>query len=92
MTLIAVPLAWLFIPDSPQQARFLHADERQIVKARAVRQVGVVERLGGLSLKEFGMTLIDFKAWFNAVRAYISPWAVAVSPFRPFGMVERQNR
>jgi len=66
-TLVMVPFAWRFIPDSPDKARFLSEDERRIVKSRAVRQVGVVERTGGLNMKEFGMALVDFKAWFNAV-------------------------
>ena len=84
MTLVAVPFAWFFIPDSPQKARFLSGEERQIVRARSVRQVGVVERIGGLSFKEFGMALVDFKAWFNAVRVELpcSIEAAATSQIR----------
>jgi hypothetical protein len=62
-----VPFAWFFIPDSPDTARFLNAEEKRIVVSRAMRQVGAVERIGGLRLKEFTMALVDFKAWFNAV-------------------------
>lgn len=67
-TLVMVPFAWFFIPDSPNRARFLNPEEKQIVRARTARQIGVAERKSSLSLKEFGMALLDFKAWFNAVR------------------------
>lgn len=66
-TIVMVPIAWFFIPDSPDKARFLNVDEKRIVISRAMRQVGVVERVGGLNWKEFAMGLCDFKAWFVAV-------------------------
>lgn len=68
-TVIMAPIAFFFIPDSPDKARFLNAQEKEAAKARAMRQVGTepVIRIGGLNLKEFGLTLIDYKAWFVAV-------------------------
>lgn len=68
-TLLMVPFAYFFIPDSPDKARFLNSEEKAIVKSRAMRQTGMdaSERVGGLSAKEFGMTLLDLKAWLNAV-------------------------
>lgn len=63
------PVAYYFIPDSPDKARFLNAEEKQIVERRAMRQVGSEPsaRIGGLNAKEFLLTLIDYKAWFVSV-------------------------
>lgn len=69
-TVVMAPVAFFFIPDSPDKARFLNAEEKEIVKSRAMHQVGTEPnvRIGGLNLKEFLLTLIDYKAWFVAVR------------------------
>ena len=69
-TVVMAPVAYFFIPDSPDKARFLNTEEREIVKARALRQVGTEpgSRIGGLNAKDFMLTLIDYKAWFVAVR------------------------
>jgi MFS family permease len=66
---IMAPVAFFFIPDSPDKARFLNAEDKEVVKSRAMRQVGTepVRRIGSLNIKEFGLTLIDYKAWFVAV-------------------------
>jgi hypothetical protein len=63
------PVAYFFIPDSPSEAHFLTKEEKEIVTARAMRQVGTEPsaRVGGLNLKEFLLTLVDYKAWFVAV-------------------------
>ena len=68
-TVIMAPVAFFFIPDSPDQARFLSAEDKEVVKSRAIRQVGTepLRRIGSLNLKEFALTLIDYKAWFVAV-------------------------
>ena len=68
-TLLMVPLAYFFIPDSPDKARFLNSEEKAIVRSRAMRQTGTEasSRVGGLSLKEFARILLDLKAWLNAV-------------------------
>ena len=43
-----------------------------IVRARAVRQTGTEARdLGELSLTDFSKTLVDAKAWLQAVRFVI---------------------
>ena len=64
-----VPFAFFFIPDTPDKAKFLNAKEKDVVKSRAWRQVGQtpVQRIGALNLKEFGLTLLDWKAWGVAV-------------------------
>ncbi|KAI9744824.1 MAG: hypothetical protein M1818_001749 [Claussenomyces sp. TS43310] len=68
-TIMLAPIAFFFIPDSPDKARFLNPQERSIARSRAVRQVGRQPhlRIGGLSLKETGATFIDYKAWFVAL-------------------------
>jgi len=43
-------------------------EEKAVVKARVLRQVGHLERRGSLSVREIGMTMIDPIAWSNAVR------------------------
>lgn len=68
-TVIMTPFAFFFIPDSPDKARFLNSEEREIIKSRSMRQVGTepAVRIGGLNFTEFLSTLIDYKAWFVAV-------------------------
>ncbi|KAK6079489.1 major facilitator superfamily transporter [Seiridium cupressi] len=58
-------IAFFFIPDSPEKARFLNAGEKEVVRARAMRQVGTDAnaRIGGFKLKEVPPLLIDVKAW-----------------------------
>ncbi|KAF2730863.1 MFS general substrate transporter [Polyplosphaeria fusca] len=66
-TLILVPFAWMFTPDSPDTARFMNSEEKEVVKARVLRQVGHVARRGSLSVKEVAQTLVDPIAWSNAL-------------------------
>jgi MFS family permease len=37
---VAAAIAWFFIPDSPEKARFLTEEELVVARARVVRQVG----------------------------------------------------
>jgi sugar phosphate permease len=66
-TLVLVPFAFFFTPDSPDAARFLNSEEKKIVKARNVRQVGHAERWGSLNIKEILTTAVDISAWCTAV-------------------------
>ncbi|CAF9935580.1 MAG: hypothetical protein ALECFALPRED_006489, partial [Alectoria fallacina] len=66
-TILLAPIAFFFIPDSPDNARFLNLEEKAIAKSRAVRQTGKSERIGGVSLKELAQTLYDAKAWCYAL-------------------------
>ncbi|KAK4697800.1 hypothetical protein P7C71_g329, partial [Lecanoromycetidae sp. Uapishka_2] len=52
--------------DTPDKARFLTPEEKVVAKARGVRQVGSVERIGGVDFKEIGAALLDLKCWFTA--------------------------
>lgn len=64
-TIAMATAAFLFIPNSPEEARFLTPEEKDIVRSRAVRQVGTNAgaRVGGFNLKDVGSALIDPKVW-----------------------------
>ncbi|KAI1093782.1 MFS general substrate transporter [Rostrohypoxylon terebratum] len=64
-TMLMSIFAFFFIPDSPEKARFLTSEEKDIVRARAMRQVGTDAnaRIGGFSIKELLPVFIDAKAW-----------------------------
>ncbi|KAF7531385.1 hypothetical protein G7054_g8918 [Neopestalotiopsis clavispora] len=68
-TVAMAAVAYFFVPDSPEKARFLNAEEKAIVRSRAVRQVGTDAnaRVGGINLKEIVPVLCDAKAWICAL-------------------------
>lgn len=68
----AALLAWFFVPDSAESAKFLTEEEREVARARALQQSGEPERAGKIQWKELGETLLDVKAWLTAVWS-ISP-------------------
>jgi len=65
-TICMAPVAYFFLPDTPDKARFFTEEEKAIAKARGVRQVGGVRRVGGIAWKEIGAALLDLKCWFTA--------------------------
>ena len=65
-TICMAPIAYFFLPDTPDQARFLTEDEKVVAKARGVRQVGEDVRIGGVVWKEIAAALLDIKCWFTA--------------------------
>ena len=70
-TLVMVPIAYFFLPDSPDQIRSLTAHEKQVAKARGVKQTGSTERVGSIDFHDILATLMDFKPWFTAVRWHL---------------------
>lgn len=66
-TILMAPVAYFFAPDSPDKARFLNPQEKEIARARAIRQTGTSERVGSINVKQLAQTLLDVKAWCNAV-------------------------
>ncbi|KAI1814205.1 MFS general substrate transporter [Poronia punctata] len=68
-TILMAAVAYFFIPDSPEKARFLNAEEKEIVRSRAMRQVGTDAnaRIGGIRVKDLGAVLVDPKAWMCAL-------------------------
>lgn len=57
-------VAWFFMPDTPDRARFLAEEEKVIAKARGVRQVGEEEahRVGHIRGPDILAALLDLKA------------------------------
>ncbi|KAL2164996.1 hypothetical protein VTH06DRAFT_292 [Thermothelomyces fergusii] len=68
-TILMTVIAFFFIPDSPEKARFLTAEEKAIVRARTMRQVGSAsdERIGRVKLKDVLSIFTDVKAWMCAL-------------------------
>jgi hypothetical protein len=66
-TLAMVPIAYFFLPDSPDKMRSLTTEEKAVAKARGVRQVGTTERIGSVNVREVLATFTDVKAWFTAL-------------------------
>lgn len=68
-TILIAFVAFYFMPDSPEKARFLNEEEKEAAKARAIRQVGQegATRVGSINLKEVGLALMDVKNWLTAV-------------------------
>lgn len=62
-------VALFFLPDSPDKARYLTEKEREVAKARAIRQVGTEggDRIGSISFSDVGPALLDIKNWLTAV-------------------------
>ena len=80
-TILMTVVAFIFLPDSPDKARFLNDQEKIVTRARGVRQVGNVKRVGGIVWKDIGAALLDAKCWVTAVRlkslskrSYGVPW------------------
>ncbi|KAJ4303454.1 hypothetical protein N0V90_002349 [Kalmusia sp. IMI 367209] len=66
-TIVMAAVAWFFLPDSPEKAKFLNEEEKLIVKARGVRQAGAATRVGG-SLPVFLPTILN-EMGFSAINA-----------------------
>lgn len=61
------PVAYFFLPDTPEKARFLTTEEKRIALQRGVRQAGKEKRIGSLNFSDVGRTLLDPKAWLTAL-------------------------
>lgn len=72
-TIVMAGVAYFFLPDSPEKARFLNEEEKQVVMARGVRQAGAATRVGGVNWKEFAQGLADPKGWILGV-SFCSSW------------------
>ena len=66
-TILMAPVAFYYMPDSPDKARFLTNEEKVVAKARGVRQAGTANRVGGINWKDVGLALKDPKCWITAV-------------------------
>jgi hypothetical protein len=66
-TVCMAAVAWFFLPDSPEKARFLTEEERNVAGRRGVLQAGAATRVGGIKWKEIGEGLGDIKGWILGV-------------------------
>ncbi|OTB04276.1 hypothetical protein M426DRAFT_320863 [Hypoxylon sp. CI-4A] len=68
-TILMAGFAFFFIPDSPEHAKFLNAEEKKIVTSRAMRQVGTDAhaRIGTFKISEIGHVLLDAKVWLCGI-------------------------
>ncbi|KAF2477678.1 pantothenate transporter liz1 [Lindgomyces ingoldianus] len=62
-TIVMAAVAFFFLPDSPEKAKFLNEEEKKVAKARGVHQAGKGTRVGGVKWKELGQGLSDPKGW-----------------------------
>lgn len=69
-TLAMVPVAFFFLPDSPDKLRTLTPEEKTVAKARGVKQAGSSSRVGSVNMREVLETFMDPKAWFTAVSTF----------------------
>ncbi|KAG4027381.1 hypothetical protein MFRU_030g00170 [Monilinia fructicola] len=62
-------LTFFVLPDSPEKARFLNEEEREVARARGVRQVGAEEghRVGGVKWSDIGAAFLDPKNYLTAL-------------------------
>ena len=69
-TIFMAPVAFLCLPDTPNQARYLTQEEKIVAKARGVRQAGEANRVGGIVWKDIAPALADVKCWITAVSSH----------------------
>lgn len=62
-TVLMAIVTWFYIPDSPETAKFLTAEEKVAARARSIRQVGEEEgsRIGHIRWKDILVTMMDIK-------------------------------
>lgn len=67
-TILMAPVAYFFLPDTPQHARFLNGAEKEAATARGVKQVGdaPATRVGSIDWQDVAATLRDPKPWLTA--------------------------
>ena len=73
------PIAWFFIPDRPDKARFLGVEQKEIAESRAIRQTGIANRVGGVDVKQVLKAMLDLKMWFNAVGSSFQSLPLVIS-------------
>ncbi|KAK1237269.1 hypothetical protein MKX08_002894 [Trichoderma sp. CBMAI-0020] len=66
-TIVMAAVAYFYLPDSPEKAKFLDEDEKRVAMARSVRQAGSAERIGNVDWMDFLRGLTDVKAWFTGL-------------------------
>ncbi|CAN9195259.1 unnamed protein product [Alternaria alternata] len=62
-TVVMSAVAFFFLPDSPEKAKFLTEEEKAVARARGVAQAGAATRIGSIDWKEILEGLMDVKGW-----------------------------
>ncbi|KAH7115327.1 major facilitator superfamily domain-containing protein [Dendryphion nanum] len=88
-TVVMAAAAWFFLPDSPETARFLNEEEKEVARARGVRQAGKGTRVGGANFKEILKGLSDPKGWILGLMYFSCNVAFSsISVFLPTILLE----
>ncbi|TVY24197.1 MFS transporter [Lachnellula hyalina] len=68
-SIVAGVATFFLMPDSPEKASFLSEEEKEVTRARALRQVGSGEahRVGHVDFKDIGAALLDLKNYLTAL-------------------------
>ncbi|PZC99942.1 NarK, Nitrate nitrite transporter [Pyrenophora tritici-repentis] len=66
-TIVMAAMAWFFLPDSPEKAKFLTEEEKAVARARGVAQAGAATRIGSINFKEMFEGLLDLKGWILGI-------------------------
>ena len=66
-TIVMAAVAYFFLPDSPEKARFLTEEEKEVARARGVAQAGAATRIGSINFREMFEGLLDLKGWILGV-------------------------
>lgn len=66
-TIAMAAVAYFFLPDSPEKAKFLTAEEKVVARARGVAQAGAATRIGSINFREMFEGLLDLKGWILGV-------------------------
>jgi len=66
-TVVMAAVAFFFLPDSPEKAKFLNEEEKAVARARGVAQAGAGTRIGAINWKEMLEGLMDLKGWILGV-------------------------
>lgn len=69
-TVLISVVVWIFLPDNPEEARFLTEQEKAVARARGIRQAGLNRRMGEINLKEMLAGLTDLKGWILGVSIF----------------------
>ncbi|EFQ94385.1 hypothetical protein PTT_07951 [Pyrenophora teres f. teres 0-1] len=66
-TVVMASVAYFFLPDSPEKAKFLTEEEKAVARARGVAQAGAATRIGSINFKEMFEGLLDLKGWILGI-------------------------
>lgn len=77
-------VAFMYMPDSPDTARFLTQEEKEVARARAIQQTGSsgAARIGHINFKDVLMALKDVKTWIPPFMYFSCNGETAMHGFR----------